>query len=570
MKTINRILSAALCVVIVLVTAVSAYALWDQYNISNEKKFGNAYSDESNFFLNSKLPAVSNLSAAEVDPNLKAVIAVNPEVIAWLQVNGTGIDYAVAQSPNGNSKYISTDIDGTSYSIAGSIYLDYRNQANFSDPNNVFYGHNMSGGRMFGDLKKFADSSFFNTNTSGTLKLPGGNYSFETVAYIVTVASDSEIINPNVSDKQAWLDAVKNKAANYRDIASAADTFLTLVTCGTGDSGFTNERNVLVVRLKTSPTPVTPTPTPPPTPTPTPANDGKVSFNIPAKKVLTGDTPRQQETFSFVLKADDPTNPMPEGSQSGKKTVTRKGAGKIDFGAIEFNRVGIYGYSVYEKAGSTDGYTYDDTVYKVEIAVLNGGTVQYRIAPTIRAVGADSKSESALFTNIYRNGSTPPPTPPVTGNGKLTVSKTIAGNAAERDRAFNFTVNLSDSSISGTYGDMTFKNGIASFALKGGETKTASGLPAGTSYVVVEADYSSSGYTTTKTGDSGKIIANQTTTAKFINTKNGGGTEDDGNPHPKTADLTDSMPLLILFGLLFAWLIVMLLLFVIKRKSIRR
>ena len=67
---------------------------------------------------------------------------------------------------------------------------------------------------------------------------------------------------------------------------------------------------------------------------------------------------------------------------------------------------------------------------------------------------------------------------------------------------------------------MSFTNGVAAFTLKGGESKTATSLPAGTSYTVTEADYSADGYVTTKTGDTGTITDGKTATAAFTNTKN--------------------------------------------------
>ena len=51
-----------------------------------------------------------------------------------------------------------------------------------------------------------------------------------------------------------------------------------------------------------------------------------------------------------------------------------------------------------------------------------------------------------------------------------------------------FTVTLSDTSINGTYGGMTFTNGVATVPLKGGESATAEGLPTSISYKVEEAE----------------------------------------------------------------------------------
>ena len=65
---------------------------------------------------------------------------------------------------------------------------------------------------------------------------------------------------------------------------------------------------------------------------------------------------------------------------------------------------------------------------------------------------------------------------------------------------------------------MTFVDGVAEFTLKHGESKKAPGLPNGVGYTVVESD--NSGYTVTKTGDTGSIIGGETVTAAFTNTKN--------------------------------------------------
>ncbi|WP_242959016.1 DUF7601 domain-containing protein, partial [Flavonifractor sp. An112] len=120
--------------------------------------------------------------------------------------------------------------------------------------------------------------------------------------------------------------------------------------------------------------------------------------------------------------------------------------------------------------------------------------------------------------------------------GSLTVSKTVAGNDGDTSKAFHFTVTLSNTSLSGTYGDMTFENGVASFALKHGESKSASGLPVGVTYTVVEQEADQDGYTTTATGTDGTITKDVTAEANFTNTK-----EDDPEPGPDPKPETGSL-----------------------------
>ena len=106
------------------------------------------------------------------------------------------------------------------------------------------------------------------------------------------------------------------------------------------------------------------------------------------------------------------------------------------------------------------------------------------------------------------------------GHGNLSVAKTVAGNNGDTSKAFNFTVTLSDTGINGKFGEMTFANGVATFVLKHGESKTASGLPAGITYTVTEAEADKDGYTTTSVNASGSIIKGDTAAATFTNIRN--------------------------------------------------
>lgn len=113
--------------------------------------------------------------------------------------------------------------------------------------------------------------------------------------------------------------------------------------------------------------------------------------------------------------------------------------------------------------------------------------------------------------------------------GNLEVSKRVVGNAASIDDEFSFHVSLSGSytvegetvdasSIEGTFGDMEFKDGEASFTLKHGQSVTASGLPSELLFKVEETD--AKDYTTTYEGAEGVIPVNATARAAVTNTKN--------------------------------------------------
>lgn len=100
--------------------------------------------------------------------------------------------------------------------------------------------------------------------------------------------------------------------------------------------------------------------------------------------------------------------------------------------------------------------------------------------------------------------------------GDLKVSNTVSGSAGDTTKPFTFTVTV-DSSINGTYGEMTFTAGSATFTLRHGESLTAVGLPADTAYTVAESD--NEGYTVTANGAASTISKDGTAVAAFTNNR---------------------------------------------------
>ena len=121
--------------------------------------------------------------------------------------------------------------------------------------------------------------------------------------------------------------------------------------------------------------------------------------------------------------------------------------------------------------------------------------------------------------------------------GALAVYKTVAGDGGDTNKEFHFTVTLSDTSINGQFGDMEFHNGVASFTLKHGESKTAVGLLSGTAYTVTETQANQDGYVTACEGEVGTIVQAQTAEAKFTNTKNN--VPIDASPTPTSTPTPD-------------------------------
>lgn len=77
----------------------------------------------------------------------------NKDVIAWLHLPGTSINYPVLAGVD-NDEYIALDINRQP-SIAGSIFLEEANTPNFNDKHTILYGHHMQAGGKFSDIDAF-------------------------------------------------------------------------------------------------------------------------------------------------------------------------------------------------------------------------------------------------------------------------------------------------------------------------------------------------------------------------------------------------------------------------------
>ena len=151
--------------------------------------------------------------------------ALSEDVVAWLTIDDTSIDYPVMQGID-NSEYLNKDPFGE-YSLAGSIFLDARNAADFSDPYSLIYGHHMEYGRMFGALDEFLEEDYFDAHRTATLTVGDAVYDVEFFACLEADASVQEIFAP--TETHGTLDYVRRHAAIWRE--TQGEKLIALSTC---------------------------------------------------------------------------------------------------------------------------------------------------------------------------------------------------------------------------------------------------------------------------------------------------------------------------------------------------
>ncbi len=110
--------------------------------------------------------AIENANETDDEPKitermlkLQKLQKTNSDIIGWIEIEGTQINYPVLQSSD-NDFYMNHNYK-KKFSSSGSIFLDKDYNWDIPSSNLLIYGHNMNNGTMFQNLLKYKDKSFY-------------------------------------------------------------------------------------------------------------------------------------------------------------------------------------------------------------------------------------------------------------------------------------------------------------------------------------------------------------------------------------------------------------------------
>lgn len=132
---------------------------------------------------------VSTIAAQKVSgERVKEWKKVNADVCAYLDIPDTVMSYPVLQDPKeeqaGVSLYINHDVNKQE-SLAGTLFMDKYNRADFNEPVSIIYGHHMKSGEFFGTLQDvYQDADSFAKHKEITLELPEEIRSYDVFAAV--------------------------------------------------------------------------------------------------------------------------------------------------------------------------------------------------------------------------------------------------------------------------------------------------------------------------------------------------------------------------------------------------
>lgn len=233
-RVLSKIVDIAVVAILALLFLLGCYALWDSNQVDEQ-----AASVQWQPY-----------KPAEPEPlSFWELQKLNPEVVGWLSVYGTHIDYPLCQSDDIN-KYLNRNAKGE-YALSGALFLDPKCKSDFSDFSTVVYGHHMERNVMFGQLTDFSDKAFFDEHRYGQLYADGRNWGLEFVCYMDADAYDRSVYRTGVKmgsdDAADYMAHLLKQSKHSRKVkVGTKDRIVLLSTCSTA---MTNARSILVAKI---------------------------------------------------------------------------------------------------------------------------------------------------------------------------------------------------------------------------------------------------------------------------------------------------------------------------------
>ena len=183
----------------------------------------------------------------EPSVDFDALEKINPDVVGWLKMENTVIDYPVVHGKD-NDYYLDHIFDGTHYTF-GTIFIDFRNRPVFEDDITVIYGHAMLDGSMFKSLEQFESQSYADEHQEFSFETREHKYRFEPFAGKIVDAQipflelDFDSNEDYLKYLQGFIDTSTFKS-NVK--VSGSDKVVMMITCS---HDFEEARYVLLSKV---------------------------------------------------------------------------------------------------------------------------------------------------------------------------------------------------------------------------------------------------------------------------------------------------------------------------------
>ena len=178
--------------------------------------------------------------------------ALNNDMVGWIEIPGTSIDYPVVQSPYQTNFYLRRNFYKEK-ATCGTIYVREKCDVFKPSDNVTIYGHNMRNGTMFADLHKYEEKDFWQENNLIYFDTLYEYHTYEIFAVFISSADLSKGFSYHTFDDADTAEEYDEFVKTCKEL-SLYDTGITpqygekLITLSTCDKSIEDGRFVVVAR----------------------------------------------------------------------------------------------------------------------------------------------------------------------------------------------------------------------------------------------------------------------------------------------------------------------------------
>lgn len=253
MNKINKIITNILMVICILGIIISGYNIIIWYKDSRStKKITEKYEKPVIVKDDEKVEIIEQQEEVDtadpywdyikmnlIDADFNELKRINSDIVGWIQVNGTNINYPFVQTDN-NKYYLEHSITKEKNG-AGWIFLDYRNNIEALNKNTILYGHNRMEKIMFGTLSNLLTNGWLEDQNNYIIKMSTEKENtLWQIFSVYNVKATDDYLKTNFSsdeEYQQFLSMILTRSQyNFNTNVSKDDVIITLSTCHNLDS----------------------------------------------------------------------------------------------------------------------------------------------------------------------------------------------------------------------------------------------------------------------------------------------------------------------------------------------
>lgn len=239
----KKLLYCITIILLIVLIAISSYFIYKQ--LHEEYKQDSIFEELSNSI-------TENKTAEEIEVNLQELYKQNNDLIGWIKIDNTSIDYPVMQTKSSPNYYLRRNFY-KQYSCYGTPFMAEECNTNTSE-NLIIYGHHMQNTKMFGSLENYKSKDYYDNHKLIKFYTSRGKERYEIFAVFKTVLYKNNTFkyyqNIELDTESEYSNFInKCKSLSLYNTGINPEYKTNLITLSTCEYSVQNSRLVVVAKL---------------------------------------------------------------------------------------------------------------------------------------------------------------------------------------------------------------------------------------------------------------------------------------------------------------------------------